>query len=61
MTGFVVERKNAVVAAEKLEKLVLDPELRKSMGKAGRERVLKLYDWNENVAQMMGIYNKIKE
>ena len=61
VTGFVVERKNAVVAAEKLEKLVLDPELRKSMGKAGRERVLKLYDWNENVAQMMGIYNKIKE
>ena len=61
VTGFVVERKNAAEAAEKLEKLVLDPELRKSMGNAGRERVLKLYDWNENVAQMMEIYNKINK
>ena len=59
VTGFVVERKNADAAAEKLEKLVLDPELRNRMGNAGRERVLKLYDWNENVAQMMKIYNKI--
>ena len=59
VTGFVVERKNAAAAAEKLEKLVLDSELRKSIGNAGRERVLKLYDWNENVTQMMEIYNKI--
>ena len=61
VTGFVVERKNAEAAAEKLEKLVIDPELRKSMGNAGRERVLKLYDWNENVAQMMRIYDKIND
>lgn len=58
-TGFVVEKKNAAAAAEKLEKLVLDAGLRDRMGKAGRERVLKLYDWRENVAQMMEIYNKI--
>ncbi len=61
VTGFVVEQKNAEAAAEKLEKLILDPELRKSMGNAGRERVLKLYDWNANVAQMMEIYNKISK
>ena len=60
-TGFVVERKNAAAAAEKLEKLVLDSTLTEEMGKAGRERVLKLYDWNENVAQMMEIYNKIND
>ena len=60
-TGFVVEKKNAGAAAEKLEKLVLDSGLRGIMGKAGRERVLKLYDWNENVAQMMKIYNKINK
>ena len=58
-TGFVVEKKNAAAAAEKLEKLVLDAGLRGIMGKAGRERVIKLYDWSENVAQMMKIYNKI--
>ena len=60
-TGFVVEKKNAAAAAEKLEKLVLDAGLRCMMGKAGRERVLKLYDWNENVAQMMEIYSKINK
>ena len=60
-TGFVVEKKNAVAAAEKLEKLVLDAGLRGIMGKAGRARVLKLYDWNENVAQMMEIYSKINK
>jgi Glycosyltransferase len=59
VTGFVVERKNAEAAAEKLEKLVLDAGLRERTGKAGRERVLKFYDWNENVSQMMRIYNKI--
>jgi len=59
VTGFVVEKTNSEAAAEKLEQLVLDPELRNKMGKAGRERVLKLYDWNENVTQMMEIYNKI--
>lgn len=58
-TGFVVEKKNAAAAAEKLEKLVLDADLRERMGSAGRERVLRLYDWNENVTQMMEIYNKI--
>ena len=61
VTGFVVERKNAEAAAEKLEKLVLDPDLREKMGKAGRERVMKFYDWNENVAQMMKIYNEINK
>ena len=60
-TGFVVEKKNAEAAAEKLEKLVLDTGLRCMMGKAGRERVLKLYDWNENVAQMMKIYSEINK
>lgn len=59
VTGFVVERKDAAAAAEKLEKLVLDADLRERMGSAGRERVLRLYDWNENVTQMMEIYNKI--
>lgn len=58
-TGFAVEKKNAAAAAEKLEKLVLDADLRERMGSAGRERVLKLYDWNENVTQMMEIYDKI--
>ena len=61
VTGFVVERKDAAAAAEKLEKLVLDADLRERMGSAGRERVLRLYDWNENVTQMMEIYNKINK
>ena len=29
------------------------------MGKAGRERVSRLYNWDENVQQMISIYNKM--
>lgn len=38
-TGFVVPRRNALALAQKLFLLANDPELRRKMGKAGRERV----------------------
>jgi colanic acid/amylovoran biosynthesis glycosyltransferase len=39
VTGFVVPRRNPQALADKLRLLANDPELRDSMGKAGRERV----------------------
>ncbi|MGI6394841.1 MAG: glycosyltransferase [bacterium] len=59
VTGFVVERKNSSATAKELEKLVIDEELRSRMGTAGRKRVEKLYDWKENVLQMLEIYKNI--
>jgi len=59
ITGFVVPPKNPQKTAEAIEKLLLDKDLRIKMGKAGRERVKKLYDWNRCVQKMINIYNKI--
>ncbi len=56
VTGFVVPPKNPEKAAAAIERLILDKELRVKMGRAGRERVAKLYNWEENVEQMIGIY-----
>jgi len=58
-TGFVVTPKSEKEAAKMIERLVLDQKLRTKMGKAGRERVKKLYNWDNNVKQMITIYNKI--
>jgi len=58
VTGFVVAPRDPESAAAVIEKLVLDEELRKRMGKAGRTRVKELYDWNENVKQMIRIYQE---
>ena len=60
-TGFVVTPKSEKEAAKMIERLVLDQKLRIKMGKAGRERVKKLYNWDNNVKQMITIYNKILE
>lgn len=60
ITGFVVKRKNAIEAAKALEKLVLNEELRIKMGTEGRKRVEKLYNWDNNVEQMIEIYEQIK-
>ena len=57
-TGFVVERKNPQAMAEKIIELIKNPDLRVKMGVAGRKRVLKLYNWDDNVRYMSECLNK---
>ncbi len=59
VTGFVVQNKNIQEAAEVLIKLISDKNVREKIGKAGRERVIKYYNWNDNVTQMIKIYNQL--
>ena len=59
ITGYKVKRKNIEEIAQKIEKLVIDKEQRTKMGKAGRRKVLKEYDWKENVKTMENIYEEI--
>ena len=59
VTGIVVPPRNPEKTAEAIEKLVLNKELREKMGKAGRERVERLYNWNDNVKQMVEIYHNL--
>ena len=58
VTGFVVERKNAQAMAQKTAELISNPALRAEMGIAGRQRVLRIYDWRDNVRYMSDCLQK---
>lgn len=57
-TGIIVSKRKPDEIAEALKMLVLDKELRRSMGINGRKRVAQYYDWNLNVEEMIKIYEK---
>jgi glycosyltransferase involved in cell wall biosynthesis len=61
ITGFIVEPRNPAQTADAIERLILDDQLRIKMGKAGRERVQLLFNWNDNVDQMVRIYRNVLE
>ena len=61
VTGFIVPPRNPEKAAEAIEKLILNKDLRVRMGQAGRERVKQLYNWDNNVGQMISIYKDALE
>ena len=61
VTGFVVEPRDPEQAANAIERLLADQELREKMGKAGRERVRRLYSWDQSVRQMVQIYDTMLE
>jgi glycosyltransferase involved in cell wall biosynthesis len=58
VTGFLVPRHDPQAAAEKLLELAQHPELRESLGKSGRKRVLELYDFQKNVESMEQAYRE---
>lgn len=61
-TGFIVKSENVEQTAIALKKLITNESLRQSMGKEGRDFVKTYYNWNDNVNQMIGIYeNLLKE
>jgi len=55
-TGIIVEPKNAEQAAEAINKLIADPELRLKMGEQGRKMVREKYEWNLCVEKLIQIY-----
>ena len=57
-TGIVVPKKNPSAAADALEKLIFDAELRSAMGKAGRCHVSKNYSWDYCVDTMLKVYEQ---
>lgn len=59
VTGFVVSSRDVEEATKMIEKLIFDQKLRDKMGRAARDRVCKLYDWQQNVRQQIDIYNDI--
>lgn len=60
-TGFIVPKRNPEATANAIQRFLDNPDLRSKMGAAGRERVKKMYDWNDNVNTMINIYRKVIE
>lgn len=59
VTGFITPPRNPEKAAETIEKLILDKDLCLSMGRVGRKRVTNLYNWDDNVKQMIRVYQNV--
>lgn len=58
-TGLIVPREDPQAAADAIEKLVLNPELRRELGLAGRKHVATTYDWPACVNAMINVYEKV--
>lgn len=59
VTGVVLKDWNHEELAEELIKLVENPALREKYGKAGREKVLREYDWSKNVETLINVYHQV--
>ncbi len=58
VTGLIVRKKNIAQTADAIEELLLNKDLRLRLGENGRERVGEKYNLYDNIAQMVGIYNR---
>jgi len=47
--------------AEGMQKLIDCPEMAKSMGDAGHERVVRDFDWQRRMDRVIGIYSELVE
>ena len=59
VTGVVLNDWDPNEMADELTKLVENPALREQYGKAGREKVLREYDWSKNVETLIDIYHRV--
>jgi glycosyltransferase involved in cell wall biosynthesis len=55
-TGLIVPPEDPEALAQALQRLIVRPDLRRELGRAGRSDVMARYDWSRNVDQMVGIY-----
>ncbi len=60
-TGIYVNPRNAQQLADAIERLGTDPELRLSMGKAGRRRVEEMFDQRKQITRIEEIYYELLE
>jgi len=59
VTGIIVPRGDTHALAEAIASLLDDPERRRRMGKAGRERALRMFDWDSTAARFEELYAEL--
>lgn len=59
VTGILVPQRDSAALAEAMERLGRAPELRRQMGKAGREKVLREYDRKRNAALLGELFKSV--
>lgn len=47
ISGFLVDPRNVVLVAKKIEYLILHPDKAKKMGVEGRKKIVRLYNWDK--------------
>ena len=60
VTGYVVPKGNVAALTESIGKLLADPALRDTMGKAARERAVRLFDWDVTARAFEEIYQVVR-
>jgi glycosyltransferase involved in cell wall biosynthesis len=58
-TGILVDAADERGLADAIARLIEDPELRLRMGKAGRERVVRLFSWQQVSRSLAGEYEQL--
>ena len=59
VTGFLVPPEDPDALAEALQKLIANPELRRRMGRAGREKALREFTLDRMLQETERVYNGI--
>lgn len=59
VTGLVVPRENPQAAADAIERLLSDADLRQRMGAAARQHVVQHYSWDACVETMLKLYERL--
>ncbi len=57
VTGFLVTEKDEKMLADKIEILISDIEKRKAFGKAGREKVLKMFSYENTISKIEALFD----
>lgn len=61
LTGLLFRRRDAWDMADKIERLLANPDLRVSMGQAGRQRAERCFSMQTGVEAFLGLYQSLAE
>ena len=57
--GSLVEVGNVDQTATEIEKYFMDENMKQNVGKAARGKVIQKYNWQDNIKQMIDVYNQL--